>query len=90
MFLNETCSGGTEVCLVIDHLGLCLKLLYLQVSKLGELLATVVKLAGEWLNLLVHDLMCSNVPTLCERLATDVTLVRAFAGMASFVCLMKR
>lgn len=62
---------------------------YLQVSKLGKLLAAVIKLAGEWLDLLVHNLVCSYVSTLSECLATNVALVRAFAGVASFVCLIK-
>jgi hypothetical protein len=62
--------------------------LYLQVSKLGELLAAVVKLAGEWFDLLVHDLVCPDVTTLRKCLATDVALVRTFTGVASFVCLV--
>lgn len=71
-----------------DNLGLQWTSSYLQVSKLSKLLAAVVKLACEWLDLLVHDLVRSDIPTLCECFATYVTLVRPLTGMASFVCLV--
>jgi hypothetical protein len=58
---------------------------YLQVSKLGELLAAVVELTGEWLDLLVYDLVCPDVSTLRKSLAAYVALVRAFPSVASFM-----
>ncbi len=45
---------------------------------MGELLATVIKLAAERLDLLVNDFVCSHIATLSECLATDVAAVRPF------------
>lgn len=88
MSLNGTCFDETMKVSYLLHLE-SLRRLYLQVSKLSKLLAAIVKLAGERLNLLVYDLVCSNVPTLCECLATDVALIRAFTGVTSFVRLVE-
>lgn len=62
---------------------------YLQITKLRELLATVIKLASERLDLLVNDLVCSDVTTLSKSLAADVTAVRPLSRVASLVCLSR-
>lgn len=39
---------------------------YLEISKLSELLAAVVKFASEWLDILVDDLMGSHITALSK------------------------
>lgn len=63
-------------------------LAYLQVSKLRELLATAFKLAGEGLDVLVHDLVRPYVATLGKRLTADVAVVWSLASVATFVSLV--
>jgi hypothetical protein len=62
---------------------------YLEVTKLCELLAAVVELAGERLDLLVDNLVCSDIAALCERLAADVTGVWPLAGVTALMCLCR-
>lgn len=61
--------------------------LYLQVPQLSELLATVIELASERLDLLMNDLMRSYVATLRKSLAALVAVVRSLSGMATLVSL---
>lgn len=58
---------------------------YLKVTELSELLAAIVKLAGEWLDLLVDDLVCPDIAALSKCLSTNITAVGAFSSMASLV-----
>jgi hypothetical protein len=60
---------------------------YLQVAQLSELFAAVVELAAEWLDLLVNDLVCSNVATLGKTLSADVTAVWTLPSVSPLVCL---
>lgn len=55
---------------------------YLQVPQLCELLAAVVEFAGEGLDLLMNDLVCTDVASLREGLSTDVAVIRPFAGVS--------
>lgn len=61
---------------------------HLEIAKLGELLATVVELAGEWLDLLMDNLVCAYVAALSKCLSADVTAVWALASMPSLVRLL--
>ena len=54
---------------------------------MSELLATVVYLAAEGLDLLVNDLVCTNVATLGECLAANAAAVWSFSGVTPFMCL---
>jgi hypothetical protein len=56
---------------------------------LGELLATVVELAEKWFDLLMNNLVRTNVATLGECLSTDVAAVWALSSVPSLVCLMR-
>jgi hypothetical protein len=49
------------------------------------LFTTVVEPAREWLDLLMHDLVCSNVAALGKGLAADVAVVRAFSRVSSLM-----
>jgi hypothetical protein len=60
---------------------------YLQVTQLSELFAAVVELAAEWLDLLVNDLVCSNVATLGKTLPADVTAVWSLPSVSPLMCL---
>lgn len=62
-----------------------LVLMRLQIPELGELLAAVVELAGERLDLLVDDFVRSDVAALREGLAADVAVVWAFTGVPALV-----
>lgn len=53
--------------------------MYLQVTKLRELLAAVIELACEGLDLLVNNLMGSDIASLSECLSTDLASVWTFA-----------
>ena len=70
--------------------GLCgwKDLKYLEVAQLGELLAAVVELAGEGLDLLMDNLVRSHVASLRESLATDLTVEGSLASMSSLMCLV--
>ena len=59
----------------------------LEVAKLGELLPTIIKLAGEGLDLLVNNLVSTHVATLRKGFPTDIATVRPFAGVSPFVSL---
>lgn len=59
----------------------------LQVSELGELLATTLQLAGERLDVLMDDLVRANVAALSEGLAADVAVVWSLASVATLVSL---
>lgn len=61
---------------------------HFEISKLGELLAAVVELAGEWLDLLMNNLVGSNVAALGERLAADLAIVRPLPSVSPFVSLI--
>lgn len=54
---------------------------------MSELFPAVVKLAAEWLDLLVYDFMRADIATLGECLAANLTAVWALSCMSSFVCL---
>jgi hypothetical protein len=60
---------------------------YLEVAELRELLPTVVELAGERLDLLMHNLVRSYVAALCECLAALLADVWSFTGVAALMCL---
>jgi len=60
-------------------------LVRLQVAKLSELLAAIVEFAGERLDLLVHDLVRSDVSTLRKRFTTNVALVRPLTSVTSLM-----
>jgi hypothetical protein len=55
---------------------------YLQVPQLGKLLSTVIQSASEWFDLLVDDLVCTDIATLGKCFAADIAAVRALSGMA--------
>ena len=57
----------------------------LEIAQLGELLSTVVKLAGEWLYLLVDDFMSTHIAALRKGLSTYIATVRTFTSVSSFV-----
>jgi len=57
----------------------------LEIPELTEFLPAVIELAGERLCLLMNNLVGSHVAFLRKLLTADVTLVRPFASMASFV-----
>jgi hypothetical protein len=60
---------------------------YLEVSELSELLATIVQSAREGLDLLVNNLVGTNIATLRKGLAADVAAVWALSSMAPLMCL---
>jgi hypothetical protein len=62
--------------------------LYLKIAELGELLAAVVQSASEGLDLLMDDLVRTNVPTLRKGFTTNVALIRAFTSVASLMSLV--
>jgi hypothetical protein len=64
-----------------------LVLVRLQVSKLSELLAAVIKSASKWLYLLVDNFVCPHISTLREGLATDVALVWTLSSVTSLMSL---
>jgi hypothetical protein len=55
---------------------------YLEVSQLGKLLPTIIQSAGERLDLLVNNLVCTNIATLRKCFAADVAAIRALSSMA--------
>ena len=61
---------------------------YLEISKLRKLLSTVVQFAGERLDLLMNDLVGSDVATLSKGLATDLTPVGPLSSMSPLVSLL--
>jgi hypothetical protein len=63
---------------------------YFEVTKLGELLSAVVKLANKRLNLLVHNFVRAHIATLRKGLATDVALVGTLARVSPLVGLVTR
>lgn len=58
---------------------------YLQVSKLRELLATIVKSASKWLDLLVDYFMGADIASLSKSLAADVASIRSLSSMATLM-----
>jgi hypothetical protein len=62
---------------------------YFQVAQLSELLSTIIKLAGERLDLLVNNLMSTHIATLRKGLTTDVATIRALACVSSLMCLQR-
>lgn len=57
-------------------------LVRLQISKLSKLFATIIKLASEWLDLLMDNLVCANVASLRKGFATNVTTIRSFSRVS--------
>jgi hypothetical protein len=60
---------------------------YLQVAPLSELFAAVIELAAEWLDLLVNDLVCLNVATMCKCLSANVTTVWSLPSVSPLMYL---
>jgi hypothetical protein len=60
---------------------------YLQVAQLSELLAAVIELAGEGLDLLMHNFVRSYIATLCEGFTTYIATVGPLPGVAPLMCL---
>lgn len=60
---------------------------YLQVAKLSKLLATVVEFAGKRLQMLMNNLVCSNIATLRKSLATNVAVVWSLSGVTTLMSL---
>jgi hypothetical protein len=52
---------------------------------LSELLAAVIEPAGERLDLLMHDLVCTHVATMRKGLAADVATVWTLSCVASLM-----
>jgi hypothetical protein len=63
---------------------------YLQVTELSELLSAVIQSARERFDLLVNDLVCTDVATLGKSLAADVTAVWSLSSMAPLMRLEMR
>jgi len=59
----------------------------LQVTKLSKLLATVVKFASKWLDLLMNDFVCANVTPLRKGFTANVATIRSLSSVSPFVCL---
>lgn len=72
--------------LVVAH-GQMNQKLYLEVAELSELLPALVQSASEGLDLLVDDLVRSNIAALSEGLAANVAVVWSFSGVSPFVSL---
>lgn len=64
-----------------------LVLVRLQVAELGELLATVIKLACKGFDLLVDDFVCANIASLSKGFAADIAAIGPLPSVSSFVCL---
>jgi hypothetical protein len=60
---------------------------YFEIAELRELLAAIIETAEVGLRLIVNDLVGADLPALRESLPTDFTMVWAFSGVPSFVCL---
>lgn len=60
---------------------------YLQVTKLCELLSAVVKFACEWLDLLVNDLVGSDIASLCKCLPANLASIRTFTCVPALMSL---
>jgi hypothetical protein len=61
---------------------------YLEIAQLSELLPTVFEFTNERFGLVMDDLMCANVSSLSETLATDLAVVRPLTGVAAFMSLV--
>ena len=59
----------------------------LQVTQLSELLAAVIELACKGFDLLMDDLVCTNIASLGKRLATNFATVWSLSSMSPLVCL---
>lgn len=55
---------------------------YFEVTQLCKLFPTVIQLASEGLDLLMHDLVSPNITPLSERFPADLTLVRTLSSVA--------
>lgn len=93
---NETCFDGTDTKSALmsffpsGNIGYKKnkrKKPYLQISQLGELLAAILELAQERLDLFMYNLVCTDITSLGEALATMVARVWAFPSMSSLMCL---
>lgn len=58
---------------------------HLEISQLSKLFAAVIKFAREGFNLLMDNLVGTDIATLGKGLATNVTAVRAFSSMTPLV-----
>jgi hypothetical protein len=56
---------------------------------LRELLAALVQLANEWLDLLMNNLVRAHIASLSKSLAADVAVVGTLASMTALVSLVK-
>jgi hypothetical protein len=71
-----------RLCMLSNIPATRVRITYLEVSKLGELLPTIIQSAGEGLDLLVNNLVCTNIATLCKCFAANIAAVRALSSMA--------
>jgi hypothetical protein len=60
---------------------------YLEVSELGELLPTLLQLAGVWFRSIMDDFVGTNVALLSKAFPADIALIWSFAGVTALVCL---
>jgi hypothetical protein len=58
---------------------------YLEVAKLGKLLSAVIKLANKWFDLLMNNLVRTNIATLCKGFPTDVAQIWSLACVPSLM-----
>ena len=70
-----------------DGLLVELILVTLQVAELSELLVAFVKTAGKRLCCCVHDLVCSYITALSERLSAKLAAIRTLASVTTLMCL---
>ncbi len=60
---------------------------YLQVAELSELLATIIESTCERLDLLMHNLVSTNIAPLSKRLAANVAAVWSLSSVSPLMCL---
>ena len=62
-----------------------LRATYFQIAKLSELLSTLIKPTCKWLDLLVYDLVSSDIASLSKGLAANVAIIRSLSRVSSLV-----
>jgi len=62
---------------------------YLEVTKLSELLSTIIKLASKWFDLLMNNLVCADISSLSKCFSTQLALVRPLSSVAALMSLVQ-
>ena len=70
-----------------DRICMELILMRFEVAKLGKLLIAIVQFTAERLRCGMHNLMCSYISVLGERLTANVAVIRSLTSVSSLVSL---